>query len=67
MATAAAAAVAAAGPSRSHRPPWTAAAHRPTQPDGIFRVLLISSGSVASIKVPLMVAALQKVGEPLTG
>src|SRR5690348_3247603 len=54
---------AAAGPSRSRRPPWTAAAHRPAQPDGIFRVLLVSSGSVASIKVPLMVAALQKVGQ----
>ncbi|ODO05448.1 hypothetical protein L198_02141 [Cryptococcus wingfieldii CBS 7118] len=42
--------------------PFVSANHRPADnaPDGIFRVVLISSGSVASIKVPDIAGALLK-------
>jgi len=33
---------------------------RPETPDGVFRVVLISSGSVASVKIPDVVGALSK-------
>jgi hypothetical protein len=36
--------------------------HRPSVPDGKFRVVLVTSGSVASVKLPLIVAELIKVG-----
>ncbi|WVQ80731.1 hypothetical protein IAT38_002836 [Cryptococcus sp. DSM 104549] len=53
------------GPSRlPHKParPFVSASNRPDQPDGIFRVVLITSGSVASIKIPDIVGALVKSG-----
>lgn len=40
------------------RRPFVADEHRPSVPDGKLRVVLISSGSVASIKIPNIVAAL---------
>ncbi|RXK35027.1 hypothetical protein M231_07730 [Tremella mesenterica] len=49
-----------AGPSRPSGRPFVSADHRPSRPDGIFRVLLITTGSVASIKAPDIVAALAK-------
>jgi phosphopantothenoylcysteine decarboxylase len=36
--------------------------HRPSAPDGKFRVVLVTSGSVASVKLPLIAAELIKVG-----
>jgi hypothetical protein len=45
--------------SQPRRPPFVAAERRQ---EGKCHVLIISSGSVASIKVPLMVAELSKVG-----
>lgn len=57
-----------AGPSRLPRKPsrpFISAHHRPlgdhTTTDNIFRVVLISSGSVASIKIPNIVEELVKV------
>lgn len=48
-----------AAPTTSHsRPPFVAAEHR-TDGDGKFRVVLISSGSVASVKIPLIVDKLK--------
>jgi len=41
--------------------PFESARHRPEIPDGILRVVIISSGSVASIKIPEIVGALYKV------
>ncbi|WWD17276.1 hypothetical protein CI109_101716 [Kwoniella shandongensis] len=55
-----------AGPSRPrdhHKKPsrpFVSAEHRPEGADGIFRVVLITSGSVASIKAPDIVGALMK-------
>lgn len=49
-----------AGPSTSHSR-FVSAQNRPEQPDGIFRVVIISSGSVASVKIPEIVGALAKV------
>ncbi|OXC65967.1 hypothetical protein AYX13_05165 [Cryptococcus neoformans] len=58
-----------AGPSRLPRKPsrpFISAHHRPlgdhTTTDNIFRVVLISSGSVASIKIPNIVEELVKIG-----
>ncbi|WVQ99478.1 hypothetical protein IAU59_006613 [Kwoniella sp. CBS 9459] len=58
-----------AGPSRfsstvPRKParPFVSADHRPAAPDGVFRVVLITSGSVASIKAPDIVAALSRTG-----
>lgn len=39
--------------------PFVAADHRPTDADGRFRVVLISSGSVASVKIPNIVNKLK--------
>lgn len=52
-----------AGPSRLRKPrqPFVSADYKPVKPDGIFRVVIISSGSVASIKIPEIVGALSKV------
>lgn len=48
-----------AAPVSNHaRPPFVAADHR-TDGDGKFRVVLISSGSVASVKIPLIVDKLK--------
>lgn len=49
---------AAAPASKQARPPFVAAEHR-TDSDGKFRVVLISSGSVASVKIPLIVEKLK--------
>ncbi|WRT66390.1 uncharacterized protein IL334_003345 [Kwoniella shivajii] len=52
---------AAAGPSRLPRKParpFVSSDHRPVERDGIFRVVLITSGSVASIRGPDIAAAL---------
>ena len=56
-----------AGPSRLYRPvkplkPFVSAENRPgdDEPDGIFRVVIISSGSVASIKIPDIISSLSK-------
>ncbi|KAL7421291.1 hypothetical protein Q5752_004176 [Cryptotrichosporon argae] len=53
---------ASAGPSRPLRPPkpFVCAAHRPAAPDGRFRVVVVSTGSVASVRVPEIVAGLVK-------
>ncbi|TXT10820.1 hypothetical protein VHUM_02325 [Vanrija humicola] len=40
--------------------PFVSAEHRPERPDGRFRVVLVSTGSVASVKIPLIVEALKK-------
>lgn len=45
-------------PSSSSRPPFVSADHRPDQPDGKLRVVVITTGSVASIKLPNIVAEL---------
>jgi phosphopantothenoylcysteine decarboxylase len=56
-----------AGPSRGHtrlvKPtrPFESGRYKPEIPDGIFRVVIISTGSVASIKIPEIVGALSKV------
>lgn len=42
------------------RKPFVSADYRPEQPDGRFRVVLVSTGSVASVKIPLIVEALKK-------
>ncbi|WVQ80730.1 hypothetical protein IAT38_002835 [Cryptococcus sp. DSM 104549] len=58
--------IASPGPSRAPRvpaQPFVSALNRPDgEPDGIFRVVLITSGSVASIKAPDIVGALAKTG-----
>ena len=41
--------------------PFVSAQHRPAVADGRFRVVLITSGSVASVKLPLIAAELIKV------
>lgn len=46
---------------RKPRRPFVAADHKPAEYDGVFRVLLISSGSVASVKIPDIVGALSRV------
>lgn len=57
-----------AGPSRPRtlprkpKQPFVSADERPESHDGVFRVVLVSSGSVASVKVPEIVGALTKVG-----
>jgi hypothetical protein len=53
-----------AGPSRlpiKPRRPFVSAEHRPEVADGRFRVVMISSGSVASVKIPDIVGGLSKV------
>jgi phosphopantothenoylcysteine decarboxylase len=58
-----------ADPSRTPRHPATpfvSADHKLSSTDGRFRVLIITSGSVASVKLPLMVAELIKVGAAVT-
>ncbi|WWC62173.1 uncharacterized protein I303_104766 [Kwoniella dejecticola CBS 10117] len=57
-----------AGPSRLPRKsakPFVSSDNRPSEsePDGIFRVVLITSGSVASIKAPDIAAALSQSGD----
>ncbi|OCF60654.1 phosphopantothenoylcysteine decarboxylase [Kwoniella mangroviensis CBS 10435] len=56
-----------AGPSRplprKSARPFVSADNRPSEPDGIFRVVLITSGSVASIKAPDIAAALSQSGD----
>ncbi|WWC70181.1 uncharacterized protein I206_104130 [Kwoniella pini CBS 10737] len=55
-----------AGPSRLPRKsarPFVSSDNRPSEPDGIFRVVLITSGSVASIKAPDIATALSNSGE----
>ncbi|WVQ67630.1 uncharacterized protein L199_005833 [Kwoniella botswanensis] len=56
-----------AGPSRplprQSARPFVSADNRPSEPDGIFRVVLITSGSVASIKAPDIAAALSQSGD----
>ncbi|KAL1408696.1 hypothetical protein Q8F55_005509 [Vanrija albida] len=42
------------------RKPFASADHRPEHADGRFRVVLVSTGSVASVKIPLIVEALKK-------
>ncbi|OCF40317.1 phosphopantothenoylcysteine decarboxylase [Kwoniella heveanensis CBS 569] len=49
-------------PRKSARP-FVSADHRPAAPDGVFRVVLITSGSVASIKAPDIVTALSRAGD----
>lgn len=58
-----------AGPSRMTKrrrikasKPFVSARYKPDSYDGVFRVVLITSGSVASVKLPLIVGALCKVG-----
>ncbi|WVR07056.1 hypothetical protein IAU60_004095 [Kwoniella sp. DSM 27419] len=53
-----------AGPSRPSKParPFVSADYRPATPDGRFRVVLVASGSVASIRVPDIAAALSRTG-----
>lgn len=54
-----------AGPSRGRTKaskPFVSADHKPESYDGVFRVVVITSGSVASVKLPLIVGALCKVG-----
>jgi hypothetical protein len=41
--------------------PFISAEHKPVKYDGIFRVIIITSGSVASVKLPLIVGELSKV------
>lgn len=43
------------------RRPFVSADNRPAKPDGKFRVVLVATGSVASVKVPDMVGSLSKV------
>ncbi|KAK1924224.1 flavoprotein [Papiliotrema laurentii] len=40
--------------------PFTSASDRPDKPDGIFRVVIVSTGSVASVKIPDIISALSK-------
>jgi hypothetical protein len=47
-------------PAKPERP-FVSAEHRPDRKDGVFRVVLITSGSVASVKMPDIVGALSKV------
>jgi len=57
-------AAARAGPSRIPRKitkPFVSQSHRPERNDGIFRVVLISTGSVASVRVPNIIGALSRV------
>ncbi|GFZ43910.1 hypothetical protein JCM24511_01630, partial [Saitozyma sp. JCM 24511] len=51
-----------AGPSQPRKPrtPFVSAEHRPERHDGRFRVVLITSGSVASVKMPDIVGALSR-------
>ncbi|RSH77710.1 uncharacterized protein EHS24_003277 [Apiotrichum porosum] len=42
------------------RRPFVSADNRPAKPDGKFRVVLVATGSVASVKVPDMVGSLSK-------
>ena len=48
---------------RKPRVPFVSKDNRPGRPDGRYRVVLISSGSVASIKVPDIVGSLARVSE----
>jgi phosphopantothenoylcysteine decarboxylase len=41
--------------------PFVSANHKPAGYDNIFRVVIITSGSVASVKLPLIVGELSKV------
>lgn len=43
------------------RSPFLAAAHRPAEFDGKFRVLLMSTDSTASVNIPSLVGTLSKV------
>lgn len=43
------------------RKPFISADYKPVTYDGIFRVVIITSGSVASVKLPLIVGELSKV------
>lgn len=43
------------------RTPFVSADYKPVEYDGIFRVVIITSGSVASVKLPLIVGELSKV------
>jgi hypothetical protein len=43
------------------RKPFISADYKPVEYDGIFRVVVITSGSVASVKLPLIVGELSKV------
>jgi hypothetical protein len=43
------------------RKPFVSADYKPVEYDGIFRVVIITSGSVASVKLPLIVGELSKV------
>jgi phosphopantothenoylcysteine decarboxylase len=54
-----------AGPSQPRKPrtPFVSAEHRPEHHDGRFRVVLITSGSVASVKMPDIVGALSRVNQ----
>ncbi|WWC89303.1 uncharacterized protein L201_004224 [Kwoniella dendrophila CBS 6074] len=55
-----------AGPSRLPRKsarPFVSSDNRPTEADGVFRVVLITSGSVASIRAPDIAAALSQSGD----
>lgn len=46
----------------SQRRPFAAAEHRPESSDGKLRVVLVSSGSVASVKIPNIVSELRADG-----
>ena len=46
---------------RKSKQPFISADNRPGQYDGVFRVVLISTGSVASVKMPDIVRALSQV------
>lgn len=41
--------------------PFISADYKPVEYDGIFRVVIVTSGSVASVKLPLIVGELSKV------
>jgi hypothetical protein len=43
------------------RTPFISANYKPVEYDGIFKVVIITSGSVASVKLPLIVGELSKV------
>ncbi|ORX36609.1 flavo protein [Kockovaella imperatae] len=45
---------------RTARKPFVCADHKPQRPDGRFRVVIISSGSVASVKIPDIVGSLSR-------
>jgi phosphopantothenoylcysteine decarboxylase len=47
--------------------PFVSADYKPDEFDGIYRVIIITSGSVASVKLPLIVGELAKVCETRLG